>query len=127
MRQFLSFAAVGTVGFLVDAGVLYLAMHLLGAGLYAGRLLSYLAAATATWALNRRYTFHARRSAARGAEWARFLAANAAGGIVNYTAYALLVSTSPLAASHPVLGVAAGSLSGLLVNFTLSRLVVFRG
>jgi putative flippase GtrA len=126
-RQFLSFAAVGVVGFVVDASVLYCAIQLLGAGLYGGRLLSYLTAATTTWALNRGYTFRTHRSRNRFAEWGQFLAANAAGGAVNYATYAVLVTASPVVAAYPVLGVAAGSLAGLCVNFTLSRYLVFSG
>jgi putative flippase GtrA len=122
--QFIAFALVGVIGFVVDAGTLYLAMAA-GAGHYSGRVISYLVAATCTWALNRRYTFNGHHHANWLAEWARFLAANAAGGLVNYSVYALLVATSPIVAAHPVIGVAAGSLSGLAVNFTLSRLVVF--
>ena len=60
-RQLLSFSVVGAIGFVVDAAALYVAMHVLGAGRYAGRLL-YLCAATSTWALNRCYTFRAQRS-----------------------------------------------------------------
>ena len=126
-RQFLSFAAVGVVGFVVDASALYFAMHVLGAGLYGGRLLSYLAAATTTWALNRGYTFRAQRSQNKFAEWGRFLAANAVGGLVNYATYAILVTWVPMATAHPVLGVAVGSIAGLAVNFLLSRRVVFKG
>jgi putative flippase GtrA len=126
-RQLVAFSFVGAIGFVVDASVLYLAMHLLSAGLYGGRLVSYLAAATTTWALNRRYTFHAQRSPNKWAEWGRFLSANTVGGLVNYTTYALLVTLSPTAAAYPVLGVAAGSVAGLAVNFSLSRYLVFRG
>ena len=126
-KQLLSFSVVGAFGFLVDAGTLYLAMGLLGTGLYAGRLVSYLVAATATWALNRRYTFRDQRSPNRIAEWGRFLAANAVGGLVNYGTYALLVTVYPIVAAHPVLGVAAGSIAGLTVNFLLSRHAVFKG
>lgn len=122
--QFRSFAMVGVAGFLVDSGTLYAVMAL-GAGHYTGRVISFLAAATSTWALNRRFTFHGRQDANRLAEWARFLAANSAGGLANYAVYALLVATSPLVAAQPVLGVAAGSISGLAVNFTLSRWLVF--
>ena len=125
-RQLLSFSVVGAIGFVVDAAALYVAMHVLGAGLYAGRLLSYLCAATSTWALNRCYTFRAQRSPDRFAEWGRFMAANAVGGLVNYTTYALLVATWKVATAHPVLGVAAGSVAGLAINFFLSRRVVFR-
>lgn len=126
-RQFISFAAVGVVGFVVDASALYFAMHVLGAGLYGGRLLSYLTAATTTWALNRSYTFRAQRNHDKVAEWGRFLLANAIGGIVNYATYAALVTASPVAAGYPILGVAAGSLAGLCVNFGLSRHLVFSG
>ena len=126
-RQFLSFAVVGIVGFVVDASVLYLALHTLTAGLYGGRVLSYFAAATTTWALNRRYTFRAQKTQNRISEWGRFLAANAVGGVVNYTTYAILVTWAATAAAHPVLGVAAGSIAGLAVNFLLSRHIVFKG
>ena len=126
-RQLLAFSVVGTIGFVVDAATLYAAMTVLGAGLYVGRVISYLAAATTTWALNRRYTFHGQRSSAKITEWGRFLAANAVGGLVNYGTYAALVATQPAAAAHPVIGVGAGSLAGLALNFMLSRYLVFRG
>ena len=54
------------------------------------------------------------------------MTANAVGGLVNYTTYALLVATWNVATMHPVIGVAAGSIAGLAINFFLSRRVVFR-
>jgi putative flippase GtrA/4-amino-4-deoxy-L-arabinose transferase-like glycosyltransferase len=122
--QFLRFALVGCAGFVVDAGVLN-AVLLLGADRYSGRLVSYLVAATATWALNRNYTFREQRDARRLREWGRFLASNALGGLVNWVSYAMLVSVSGTVRAHPVIGVAVGSLAGLAVNFTLSRRFVF--
>jgi putative flippase GtrA len=123
--QFLRFAMVGTAGFVVDAAALYATMHYTGANHYAGRLVSYLLAASFTWALTRRYTFQAQRSASRLGEWARFLVSNALGGLLNYATYAVLVVSSSTVFAHPVLGVAAGSIAGLLVNFLLSRRFVF--
>lgn len=125
--QFLRFTLVGAAGFLVDASSLYVAMNYLGAGHYSGRVISYLAAATFTWAFNRHYTFKSCRSISPIGEWAKFLAANSVGGLVNYTTYAILVASSAIVSSWPVLGVAAGSIAGLLVNFTLSRRLVFTG
>ncbi len=123
--QFLRFALVGVAGFVVDAATLHAAIRFLGAGLYVGRVLSYLMAATATWALNRRYTFVDRGNSRLLHEWLKFLAANAVGGVVNYLTYAALVKASALVATWPVLGVGAGSIAGLVVNFTLSRRLVF--
>ena len=129
LAQFLRFGVVGVAGFLVDAGVL-LGLLALGLGPYSGRVASYLAAATTTWALNRAWTFRSRNEvghdgsgAAR--QWARFLVVNLVGFAMNYGAYALLIATVPLVRAHPVLGVAAGALVGMNGNFILSRRYVF--
>ncbi|WP_225205882.1 GtrA family protein [Novosphingobium huizhouense] len=124
MPPFARFALVGAAGFVVDAGVLTLARST-GAGLLAGRALSYLVAATFTWGCNRRFTFAATQAPSVG-EWARFLLVNAGGGLVNLAVYSALVLALPPVARMPVLGVAAGSLAGLAVNFALSRRFVFR-
>jgi putative flippase GtrA len=127
--EFLRFGIVGTLGFVVDSGVL-LAGIAVGLGPWWGRALSYLAAATTTFALNRAWTF---RDRARGAQrhparqWALFLLVNLAGFVGNYGAYAALMTASQIVAAHPVLGVAAGSIVGLAVNFVLSRRIVFAG
>lgn len=128
--EFLRFGVVGTAGFVVDTAVLYAALAL-GAGLYGGRVLSYLAAATCTWALNRAWTFRrAARTggrAAMGRQWALFVAVNLVGFAANYGTYALLVANVPLVAADPVYGVAAGAIAGMGGNFLLSRRYVFRG
>lgn len=123
--QFLRFSLVGVVGFVVDTATLYAAIRYGGLGHYSGRLVSYLVAATSTWALNRRFTFNAHASAHVLREWMKFIAANALGGIVNYSVYAILIAASTNVSSQPVLGVAAGSIAGLAVNFTLSKRLVF--
>ena len=125
-QEFLRFGVVGTIGFLVDSGVLY-GMIWLGAGLYLGRAISYVAAATATWALNRVWTFRGRGGGPVHRQWALFVAVNLLGFALNYGTYAVLVATVPVVAAHPVLGVAAGSIAGMFTNFALSRRVVFKG
>ena len=123
-RQFLRFSVIGTGGVVVDASALYGAMHGLGLDHYSGRLLSWLVAATFTWTMNRRFTFADSRPPLT--QWAKFLAANAVGGIVNYGVYAGLVTFNPLVAVYPVIGVGAGSIAGLAFNFSASKWVVFR-
>jgi len=124
LGQFLRFAAIGTCGVVVDAAALYVAMHGLGLDHYSGRVASWLVAATFTWAMNRRFTFQDNRPPL--AQWGKFLAANAFGGLVNYGVYALLVYASPIVAAYPVIGVGAGSLAGLVFNFSASKWMVFR-
>lgn len=124
--QFLRFGVVGTAGFLVDSAVL-LAMLALGLGPYGGRVVSYLAAASTTFALNRAWTFRtAARDAPVAAQWGRFVMLNLVGFAANYGTYAALIAAMPLVAAHPVLGVAAGSVAGMFINFGLSRRYVFK-
>ena len=118
------FAAVGVVGFVTDVATLYLSF-LAGFGLLSGRVVSFLAAATVTWFLNRTFTFRpAERPRFR--EWLGYLSANSIGGAINYGLYALLVTGFELFSSLPVLAVAIGSVAGLLINYALSHTLVFR-
>lgn len=123
--EFIRFGVVGTVGFVVDTAVLYAALAA-GAGLYWGRVLSYVAAATGNWALNRAWTFRSAGREGAGRQWIMFLLVNLVGFAVNYSTYALLVANLPVVAAQPILGVAAGSIAGLAGNFLLSRRFVFR-
>lgn len=118
------FGVAGVFAAGVDMAVLQGAVAL-GLDLYSGRVASYLAAATAAWILNRQIAFADRKSDALLPEWLRYLAANSLGGLVNYAVYAALVTVSALFATYPFLAVAAGSLSGLLVNFNMSQQFVF--
>jgi len=116
---------VGAIGFVVDAAVLYAALGA-GAGPYWGRVPSYLAAATTTWALNRFWTFQTRNSALPVTrQWGLFLIVNLIGFVCNYGTYAALIGLSPFFARHPIIGVAAGALAGMAGNFFLSRRFVF--
>ncbi|MGE0724785.1 MAG: GtrA family protein [Alphaproteobacteria bacterium] len=115
----LRFAIVGTIGFVVDAGVLTLLHRAAGIDLYLGRLASFLAAATVTWALNRRFTFRAREPAGPG-EWLRWVALMGGGAAINYLVYAWAIAGWPVALD-PVAAVAAGSLAGLAWNYLGAR------
>jgi fructose-specific phosphotransferase system IIC component len=48
------------------------------------------------------------------------------GGAVNYSAYAFTVSKYPVAATHPIIGVAVGSIAGMFVNLMTSRMILFK-
>lgn len=124
--QFIKFGMVGTIGFAVDASVLYLLLTELSVGPYVGRLLSFACAATATWLLNRCFTFRDSPRAAAVGQWMCFVSVAGVGGAVNYAVYASLVASDLGILSMPLFGVAAGSLAGLAFNFTLSRRLVFR-
>lgn len=125
-QLFAKFCVVGVIGFVVDAGTLYLCMDQAGLDPYTGRIFSFLFAATVTWALNRRYTFRGSAPAPRTRQWARFVSANAVGGALNYGVYSALILSGGWFAGAPVLAVAVGSVAGLAFNFTASRKFIFK-
>ncbi|MBV8868654.1 MAG: GtrA family protein [Acetobacteraceae bacterium] len=121
--QFLRFGTVGALGFVIDTASVYALRGALG--LYGAGLVAYVIAASANWALNRRWTFRGWGGGAAHRQWARFLLANLVGFVLNRGTYAALVGTVPLCATQPVIAVAAGAVAGMGVNFTLCRQVVF--
>jgi putative flippase GtrA len=125
--ELLRFALSGVLGFCMDTLILYAGM-LLGLGFHLARALSFVAAASFTWAFNRRVTFAGRAQAPQPlfTQWLHYLAMMAAGGAVNYMVSAWIYANSELAVRWPVLAIAAGSVAGLLLNFATARAWVFR-
>ncbi|PWC78243.1 GtrA family protein [Azospirillum sp. TSH64] len=124
--QFAKFGAVGIIGLVVDTVVLYAGLAL-GLQFFAARVPSFFAAATATWALNRAFTFRGAADEPLHRQWAKFIAANAIGGVVNYGVSVGLESSVQMVAEHPFLAVAAGSIAGMFFNFAASKHLVFKG
>ncbi len=122
--QFMQFATVGVAGLTVDTVVVYATRDRVG--LYVAGLLSYLVAVTVTWALNRMWTFRGLGQGSALRQWARFVAANLLGFVLNRGTYFTLVTVSPLCAAQPIYAVAAGSVAGMFANFSLSRRIVFK-
>lgn len=130
--EFVKFGLVGVGGLFVDMGALWIALNPMGLPLLGGRVFSYLTAATFTWACNRTLTFATRAGGNLVVEWAKFLAVNAVGGLVNFLTYAA-VAAGPseiwpqvLLDYRPYIGVCLGSVAGMLINFFASKRFVFR-
>ncbi|HVO03104.1 MAG TPA: GtrA family protein [Candidatus Cybelea sp.] len=124
--QFVRFGVVGVLGFLVDAGLL---RELLAAGLgyYGGRAISFLAAATTTWILNRSFTFRrdARPRTHPAAEWFAYVGLMLIGGGANYGVAALAYESVDLVRQHPEIAVALGSLAGMAINYWSAKIMIF--
>jgi len=126
LGQVLRFGIVGGVGFLVDAGMLYLLLTW-GLDPYSGRVVSFVAAATTTWILNRSFTFRRDSPSEHhpAGEWLAYLGLMVIGGLVNYGTYAAAITFSEPVRQHPVIGVALGSIAGMAINFWTSKRLVF--
>jgi len=126
-REISRFAAVGAVGFAIDAAVLTWLVIERDWGLYEARALSFALAVTGTWYLNRAVTFRHRASARRGQEYGRYFAVQTAGAAINLGVYVLVVAILPAVAAVPAVPLAAGSGTAMVVNFLASRRFAFTG
>ena len=121
--QFLRFCGVGTIGFIVDAGLLTALVKLLDLNPYVARVLSITVAITATWALNRSFTFATPNKMSLN-EWGKYGAINTIGAGLNYGVFCIVLmlnNTMPL-----MIATAIGSVAGLIWNFGGSRLLYTR-
>jgi putative flippase GtrA len=119
------FGLVGVAGYIVDVTVLTLIVRL-GVDPFTARVPSFIAAASATWYLNRRYTFRDTRANGVKRQWGLFVLLMVPGAALNYATYALLVASWDIARTWLALPVAAGALAGMTLNFLVSKRVVFR-
>jgi putative flippase GtrA len=127
-QSFVRFAVVGGAGYVVNAAALTVFTRL-GLKVDAALAAAIFVAMCFTWAGNRYLTFASRR--ARGPrgmfeEWLRFVGANLLGAVVNYGVALALVHYGPGWLGNPYAAQACGVLAGLVFNYTLSRLLVFR-
>ena len=127
-KELMLFGISGVLGFAVDAGIVQFLVRECGVNPYEARLVSFLCAATTTWAFNRRYTFAGKGNVgSRRGQLVRYIIAMAGGFAFNYGAYAACVASFALVREWPAIGVAAGSVAGALVNFLTSKYWIFRG
>jgi putative flippase GtrA len=125
--RILRFGLVGAAGYVVNAAALWLFLHLFALDKYTAYVPAFLVAVTFTWWGNRVLTFH--EHAARAnlfVEWARFVAANLIGFLANWALYSALVTFAPSPLDNVFVAQIAGTLFGMIFNFTLSKRFVFR-
>ena len=124
---FPAFVVVGGIGFIVDASILAILVHGYGWGDYTARVVSFAVAVTATWYLNRRYVFAARKTPNRRSEYSRYLTVQIMGMGINFLVYSLCIASSQTMDQWPVLALAVGSAVALFFNFAGARAFVFLG
>jgi putative flippase GtrA len=125
--RFLRFAFIGTCGFLVNELALYLTIFITGVNKYVAWFPAFAVAVTFTWWGNRTLTFRD-RAASRGLlrEWFVFLVGNSLGAAANFFVYFVLLRFAPPPFANPLLALVAGTLVGLVFNFTVSSRFIFR-
>ena len=125
-RRIRSFVAVGMIGFVVDAGLLAVGTTLLSMGPRVSRVISFPAAVLVTWILNRSFTFADRVSPRKAGEFLRYGMTSVVSAGLNLGVYFLALALLPDNSLAPYIALVFSAASGLISNFILYRLVVFR-
>lgn len=89
------------------------------------RAVSFLAAVSATWWLNRSWTFQAAQKSAPRREYLLYFATQVGGAVINLLVFFVLVHVFEVLRQAPLIPLAAGAMVAIAFNFSISRLVVF--
>ena len=124
--QFTKFAMVGTVGFFVDALMLVWLLEI-NLALFPARMASFSCAVSATWHLNRTWTFkHSgldKSTVVR--QYGYYLTVQAIGAGINIGSFFLIIYWFPMARAEPLLALVVGSLAAMGFNYVLAKKVVY--
>lgn len=123
--QFLRFGSTGAIGFSIDASILY-ALVALGFDAYLSRVISFSAAVTITWLINRSWTFRSTENTENNNRFLRYLLVQMTAVSVNYAFYAAVLAFIPVTPANAVFALAVGSIFGLIVNFAGAKAFVFK-
>jgi len=119
------FAAVGAIGFVVDAAVLQLLVSVASWSPFAARAVSFPVALACTFTLNRLWTFRGLRLPLARA-YGAYGAIQVVGALINLFVFSACVVLAPPLYERPVIALGIGAAVSLLFNFYATRSVVFR-
>ena len=126
IREIISFAAVGTVGFLLDAVIVWALTQFMNITPIWAKLIAFPFAVTLTWLLNRNSTFKDRKQPNYIKEWAKYIQVNSLGAITNNISFIILVAKIDYMYQQPIIAVALCSIIGMTFNYLGSKIWVFK-
>ncbi|MBK6281221.1 MAG: GtrA family protein [Gammaproteobacteria bacterium] len=118
---------MGSLGFAVDASVLAVCVHLLGAGPVEGRVISVSCAVGVTWLLNRNFTFRMAPATSDQREFLRYSTVNVLGLTISVAVYLAVIGALDIAVRFPVIALVPASFAAAVFNYRGSLKFVFRG
>jgi putative flippase GtrA len=122
-REFARFCLVGGVGFAFDAGSTLIFVQTLGMSSGLARVAAFFIAATATWALNRHFTF---KHSGPGGSWLQYILSTSMGALISLGVYLLWLQWAGKTPGQLLAGVALGSVVALFFNFSMSKWFIFK-
>lgn len=124
-QQLIWFLIVGTIGFIVDAGITHILAKEIGFYPIIARVPAIAIAVIVTFLLNKILTFKAKDQ-----DWVKafsaYVTTQAASQTVNFLIYTILIWSSLFMQDQPAIAVAIGSIAAMGLTFILSKFWVFK-
>jgi putative flippase GtrA len=126
LAQFIKFSLTGGLGTITNLAIFFLCADIAGLPEIPVSVCCFLIAGTQNYIINHTWSFAVagQRTPPRVKQWALFLCASIAGLAVNIAVMTLVLKTFTL--PYKFIAQAAGIAAGMLINFTLSKLIVWR-
>jgi putative flippase GtrA len=119
------FVFVGSLGFLIDFGILAALVHGANWNPFLSRALAMTTAGICTWWLHRHWTFASGRLRSAVSQSLLYASTQLIGLSTNYGIFSALVLTGGMWRNYPVLAAAVGSLSAAVITYVLSKWIAF--
>lgn len=123
MKKLFRFGIAGGLGFIIDAGVLTLLLHLTPLDPFTARLIAIAWAMVTTWAFNRTFTFD-RSGRSLAVEGFRYGSVGVTTALVNYGLYSALLLSLPTL--QPLVAMVLATAASMLFSFYGYSRFVFR-
>lgn len=124
-KQILWFLVVGSIGFIIDGGGLFILTSFFDWSPIYARVISMPLAIIATFVLNRSLTFKD-KSKALGRSFATYVTANAVSQGINFGLYTALVLSVSSLYEVPMIALVMSSAVAMVFSFLLSKYWVFK-
>lgn len=126
--EFIKFCMIGSSGMAIDLSLVFISMEMLHIEFRISRLIGFLCAMTSNFFLNRRFNFKNARSGNIIRQYAAFFITSIAGGSANWLLSVYLVENVDFFQTSYLYLFAAflGIIAGVTINFSGSKLIVFK-
>ncbi len=126
LAEFIKFSLIGASGMVVDLTVVFAAYDLIHLPFRIARVIGFVFALTTNFLLNRKFTFRDARKGNVFRQYFLFFAVCLVGFAVNWLVSVYLFEHVDFFHTYYLLSAFIGILGGMLVNFTGSKLIVFK-
>ena len=124
--RFIRFCLVGASGLLIDVLLFLTLTHTFQMTPIPARAVAFCGAASWNWFCNRVFTFEDRDKLHPFHQWLAYLGVSLIAFCPNWGIFTLLVIFIPSMTAQPVLAMVAGISIGLVFNYLMANLMVFR-